>query len=220
MKYYLFDIDGTLLRITGVGGGSLTRAFKEITGKDNAFEGIRFGGMLDDEILGLAAQNALGRALSSDEREQIRRLYIKKLKDKVYEPGSPVDLCPNVRNILESLKKRGHAMAILTGNWHQGAKTKIGPFKIQHYFDFISGSEDAETRSKLVEVSIKKFEKIYRTPVLKKDIILIGDTPRDIQCAKENGIHVWAVATGPYSYEELKAEGPTRILQTLEEWRK
>ena len=69
MKYYLFDIDGTLLNISGVGGRALAQVFEEQTRIGNAFKGIRFGGMLDHEILNIACERALGERMKKIETE-------------------------------------------------------------------------------------------------------------------------------------------------------
>ena len=109
-------------------------------------------------------------------------------------------------------------MAVLTGNWHEGAKIKIGRFDLLSYFEFIAGSEDADTRSNLVAWAINKFQESENQPIHKEDIVVVGDTPRDIECARDNGVCVYAVATGPHSYEDLEKSGPDRVMHTLEDW--
>jgi phosphoglycolate phosphatase-like HAD superfamily hydrolase len=46
-------------------------------------------------------------------------------------------------------------------------------------------------------------------------VILVGDTPRDIACARDNGCRVLSVATGRYSLETLRSEQPDRAVRDL-----
>jgi phosphoglycolate phosphatase-like HAD superfamily hydrolase len=218
MKYYLFDIDGTLLNLSGVGGRALAQVFEEKTGVGNAFAGIRFGGMLDHEILDIASNRALGRKLGPVDEKELKQAYFKVLEKNFNAPESPARLNPNVGPVLESIKKSDDRMAVLTGNWHMGAEIKIGRFDLLPYFEFIAGSEDAETRAQLVAWAMNKFQEKENQPIPREDVVVVGDTPRDIECARENGVAVYAVATGPHSYEELEKAGPDRVLHTFEDW--
>ena len=48
-------------------------------------------------------------------------------------------------------------------------------------------------------------------------ILVIGDTPRDIECARAVGARSLAVATGKYTVAELSADAPTWAVSTLAE---
>jgi phosphoglycolate phosphatase-like HAD superfamily hydrolase len=46
-------------------------------------------------------------------------------------------------------------------------------------------------------------------------IVVVGDTPFDIACGKLNGARTVAVATGPFSADELQAHAPDLVLPDL-----
>jgi phosphoglycolate phosphatase-like HAD superfamily hydrolase len=53
--------------------------------------------------------------------------------------------------------------------------------------------------------------------------VVIGDTPRDIACARADGVLVAAVATGPFAVEALAeadavADDARSLLPVLEDW--
>ena len=47
---------------------------------------------------------------------------------------------------------------------------------------------------------------------------VIGDTPRDIHCARSLGCKVLAVGTGRYSVKALKAHKPDRVVSNLSDY--
>jgi ribonucleotide monophosphatase NagD (HAD superfamily) len=44
---------------------------------------------------------------------------------------------------------------------------------------------------------------------------VVGDTPRDAACARDNGVHCLLVATGTYGLEELESQGADHVLTDL-----
>ena len=50
-----------------------------------------------------------------------------------------------------------------------------------------------------------------------EECIVIGDTPRDVECARIHGGHCIAVATGPYPKEDLLNTEADIVLDSLED---
>jgi phosphoglycolate phosphatase-like HAD superfamily hydrolase len=50
-----------------------------------------------------------------------------------------------------------------------------------------------------------------------ENIVLVGDTPRDIACARAGGTRVVAVATGNFSRSDLEAHDPDVVLDDLQD---
>ncbi|MCZ2115377.1 MAG: HAD hydrolase-like protein [Anaerolineae bacterium] len=48
-----------------------------------------------------------------------------------------------------------------------------------------------------------------------EDVIIIGDTPADIRCARSGGGRAISVATGPYSAEALSRHQPDHLFRDL-----
>ena len=49
-----------------------------------------------------------------------------------------------------------------------------------------------------------------------EEVVVIGDTPGDVECAKAHGCRALAVATGHYGVEALRASGADLVVETLE----
>jgi phosphoglycolate phosphatase-like HAD superfamily hydrolase len=52
-----------------------------------------------------------------------------------------------------------------------------------------------------------------------KQVVVVGDTPADIQCGAHLGVRTVAVATGRYSVDELSAHGPDHVFADFSDWR-
>ena len=221
MRYVLFDIDGTLT-VGGSGGGAGARAlniaFEAMFGIQNAFDNISKAGKTDPIILadGFAAN---GVEKTADNTEEFMNRYLENLEEllKVEELRSKV--LPGAREILEDLTSEEDVhIGILTGNWSAGARLKLASVGLDGYINGLGAfGEDAPTRPGLVPVAWKRFEEKKQMPVSPEETLIIGDTPRDIQAAHENGIRALAVTTGPFSEEELTEADADLILPGLED---
>ena len=70
-----------------------------------------------------------------------------------------------------------------------------------------------------MEIARKNAEKALGKTFKTGDFMIVGDTPRDIACAREAGIKVILVATGLFPYEKLAEEKPDLLVNTLEDQR-
>jgi phosphoglycolate phosphatase-like HAD superfamily hydrolase len=73
---------------------------------------------------------------------------------------------------------------------------------------------DSEDRAALPHIARRRADHAPRERTM-----VIGDTPRDIACAQADGLRCIAVASGPYSAEELQdadfVAGDARELQSI-----
>jgi phosphoglycolate phosphatase len=117
---------------------------------------------------------------------------------------------------LDEMKKKPELLlALLTGNFEEGARIKLGAHGLNGYFAFGAFGEGARVRSDLPPRAVALAQKHNPHPFAKKEIVIIGDTPNDIHCGRHLSVRVIAVATGPYSQEVLKAEGADFVLADL-----
>ncbi len=224
MRYILFDIDGTLTA-DGDGGGAgsaaLNFACRDLFGKENGFDAIKKAGKTDLIILkeGFALH---GVPYTPENAKAFRDRYLHYLKQFVSAEGKRARRLPGAVEILEALRGRNDAaFGLLTGNWSDGARIKLGSVGLADYF-FSNGSqpmgafgEDAPTRPELVPVAWQRFRERYRADIAPGDTVIVGDTPRDIEAAKLNGARAIGVTTGPYSRTELASAGADVILDGI-----
>lgn len=214
MKLLLFDIDGTILDSGGAGVRALNLAFREVFGRENAFQGISMAGKTDLQIIRecLAAhrypsENGLVPAVMD--------AYVRHLGSEIV--NSRRHLKPGVQEVLSLLRGRRDdcMLGLLTGNIEQGARIKLGAFSLNGYFPAGAFGDDDEDRNKLLPIARKRFEHLSGSTIEFTQCVIIGDTPRDVYCAKPYGARCVAVATGPYTPQALIEAGADAVFETL-----
>jgi HAD superfamily hydrolase (TIGR01549 family) len=212
----LFDIDGTLLLSGRAGMRAMTRAFQQTFGITDAFAGESFGGRTDSYLVSKALTQA-GLPDSEDNHHRFRATYLPLLAAEIQQPGQGhKGLMPGARELLEALEEYDHLhLALLTGNYREAAEIKLRHFEIWDFFEWGAFSDDHYDRNELVPIAKSRAE-TYDIPAEAIDrVVVIGDTPHDIECARVAGARSIAVATGGYSIEQLKEAGANDVLPDL-----
>jgi phosphoglycolate phosphatase-like HAD superfamily hydrolase len=148
--------------------------------------------------------------------EQISDLvrgYEERLPDALYQKVGRV--LPNVRSILARLAgEPGMCSLLLTGNTQRGARAKLAHYGLLEFFQGGGFSERDDDRAAIARTAIER-ARITGCSVEPDRTYVIGDTPHDVKCGVAIGARTIAVATGPYSTEELSAISPWRVLPQL-----
>jgi phosphoglycolate phosphatase len=215
-KLLLFDIDGTLVLTGGAGLRAMTRACEEIVGHADALDGIPVAGRTDWIILHDTLAR-LGRQLDRSLFEQLRERYVTHLREEIVRPGKGFNgALPGVATLLEALHPREDVhLALLTGNFEAGARIKLERFDLWRYFRCGAFGDDAADRNHLVPVAVERAAACGIPPLPASDVIVVGDTPHDVACAKAAGATAVGVATGGYTADELRACGAGIVFDTL-----
>jgi phosphoglycolate phosphatase-like HAD superfamily hydrolase len=212
-RLILFDIDGTLIDSGEAGTRSLNKAFYELFGIRDAFKHISMAGKTDIEIMkeGLRAHGFPER---DGNLKMMVKMYLRFLEDEIENPRRRIK--PGIKEILDLLSEMEMPLGLLTGNLERGARIKLSPFGLNEYFLDGAFGSDHEDRDRLLPIAIQKFLRIG-FKFSPQDCIVIGDTPRDVRCAKIHGAYCIAVATGPYSKEYLLNTDADIVLESLAE---
>jgi phosphoglycolate phosphatase len=213
----LFDVDGTLLISGGATSRCIHRAARRVLG-ERYREGTITAGRLDPEIFAdLARQCGVEDAASN--LEPYKQLYLTELESELQRVIAEVKVLPGVREVLAELSGREDVvLGLLTGNFGRAVELKLSAAGLDAaQFRILAVAEDGRRRADLVGHARRRFEEVFGEPIAPRQVIIVGDTPRDISCAREAGCRVVAVATGRYSLAELEAEGPDAAVRTLED---
>lgn len=207
----LFDIDGTLLRTRGAGREALDEAFDAVCGWRAATEGVYVAGSTDERILRDVAA-LRGEVWDEARTPALRTAYLAGLARRVVMPARS-ELCPGVVETLAALRERPHVeVALLTGNWEAGAVIKLAAVGLGDTFAWGAYADDAVERDALVPIARARAAARGRPA---DRILVIGDTPADVRCARAGDALAVAVETGFATHEAIAAERPDLQVRDL-----
>ena len=211
----LFDIDGTLIRTGGAGRKAMMAAFEQVLGIPKALEGLHLGGRTDLSILRYVLDTHVGNSEGLEEKStSLFASYLRHLP-RTLEETQGYEILPGVVDILDWLSERSVPMGIATGNIREGASLKLGRGDLWRYFSLGGFGDDAEVRSNILRAGWKRAINQFGGPETPEEVLVIGDTTRDITAAREAGMKVAAVATGSVSYQDLAAEKPDYLWESM-----
>ncbi|MFC4770006.1 HAD hydrolase-like protein [Effusibacillus consociatus] len=93
-----------------------------------------------------------------------------------------------------------------------GGRIKLGPFGLNRYFPVGGFCTTIVERYQVLQEGIERARNHYKINFTPDQVIVIGDTLKDIEAARKIGARVIAVATGGNTYEELLAKEPDLLL--------
>ena len=215
-KLLLFDIDGTLVLTGGAGIRAMNRAGEEVLGVTGLLNGTEVAGRTDWIIMHDALRKA-GHELDEDLFERMRAAHHRYLREEIEARGEGVKaVMPGIRELLPLLQSRDDvALGLLTGNFEEAARIKLGHFDLWDYFRCGAFGDDAADRNALVPFAVDRARECGLGSFDYGDVVVIGDTPNDVACAVAVGAVPIAVATGTYSLDQLRATGAPIVLEDL-----
>lgn len=217
MRLVLFDIDGTLLREGVAPKIAFARALRETYATTGPVGTFRFAGMTDPEcVTEIMRQAGVADELILQRRDECLRRYVAYLEEEMPNHDG-ARLYPGVRELLERLNKLDDVLVgLLTGNVLRGAQLKLKRWNLEPYFRFGAFGDDHEDRAVLASIALQKAHALSGQSFLGSDTTVIGDTPKDISCARAIGARAVAVATGLVARGDLSAAAPDVLLDSFE----
>jgi phosphoglycolate phosphatase len=216
VRLVLFDIDGTLVIAKGAGRRALGRALERVYGTAGAIESYDFRGKTDPRIV----RDLMGGAGIAPEvirggLDDCFEAYARGLVEEIGD-GQCVNVLPGVAELVRRLDtSESVLLGLLTGNIEEGARIKLAPTGLWPYFRTGAfGSDDADRR-RLPSLAARRAQALTGNHFRPEDVLVIGDTPLDIECARAFGAVAVAVATGFHPYAELQAEKPDLLFESF-----
>jgi phosphoglycolate phosphatase len=238
MKLALFDIDGTLLRAPNAGRPAFAQAFTEAFGWEQGVDHINFYGATDLNVFrGICAERGV------EPTAEMERTFFKHLAPALETrlKEHPPVLFPNIGKILAEISKPWKATALrhstshsfdsnvsedrnknmcpdavgwkvglVTGNIEATAWLKLRYAGIDQYFSFGGFSCAHADRAEIARIALAASG--VENP---ERVVLVGDTPNDINAAKANGFVSIAVATGGFDFQALEKAGADFVFEDL-----
>lgn len=206
-RVYLFDVDGTLVDAQGMGGKAFRRAVREVLSHELGWQGRDFAGQTDAGLFNrILSETGLHRGLLTALNDRYHEYLAANLRE------NPARILPGVVELLEHLSaERNTALGLLTGNTERGSAIKLG--ELSRYFRFGYYGDFFTERTQIGVAARTELHSRFGASV---ELVIVGDTPNDIACARAAGALCVAVATGLYRSDELAAAD--RVLADLTEW--
>lgn len=212
----LFDVDGCLISTGGAGTKAWRFAFDRLHGIPADIGQFTEGGMTDPTVGRLTFVRVIGREPTDREMARLLAAYLDRLGLEVERsPGHRV--MPGVASQLPRLIDDGVLLGIVSGALEAAAHIKLARGGLNRFFCFGGYGSDSSDRSELTRLAIERAGRIHGHPLDAARLLVVGDTPRDIDAAHAAGAIAVGVATGKYSVEALRSAGADHVLSTLEE---
>ncbi|MBQ7908449.1 MAG: HAD family hydrolase [Elusimicrobiaceae bacterium] len=191
-KLVLFDLDGTLINAGGAGKSALSKAVKDLYGKEPKFEASFIAGRTDTDNFGIVYELVKGKKATKTEINKIHKKYLELLPGEVKNSckKKTYKLITGIKKFLERLsQEKDVILALGTGNMQEGAFIKLDPSGLSKYFAVGGFGEDGKTREEMLRAAVKRAEKKCKTKLSPDQVFVVGDTHRDISAAKACGFH-------------------------------
>ncbi|MCY0877861.1 MAG: HAD hydrolase-like protein [Firmicutes bacterium] len=203
----IWDIDGTLLAVTGIGRRAMNEAFHECYGIAGAFDIVDFAGAHDHALWAEAAHRH--QICDGDSAALFFHRYLRRLAALL--AAFPLPVLPGVVQALSQLSAAGYELALGTGNIRPAAYLKLGRAGLAHFFPAGGFSSPGASRQEILDQALQSSQRGAPCAVV------IGDTPIDVRAAHARGLAAVAVATGRFSASDLAQAGADLVLDTLED---
>lgn len=211
----LFDLDGTLLLTRRAGWEAMLEACEAVFGRRFRHESTRIDGNLDPLIWrGLCAEN--GVADADELHATFRGEYAKRLDAKLADPTRTQRLAGTLELVDALEAEPAIVLGVLTGNYPEtGTRKLVAAGFDPARFRVAAWGSDAESRPALLPVALERHRALSGRELSAERVVVIGDTPWDVECAKTHGARCLAVATGRFDVATLRGAGADLALTDL-----
>jgi len=216
-RLILWDVDGTLLSAGPTGRDAFFAAAGAVLGREVPDSGVQMSGKTDPLIaLEILEREGLGSATAGELLPDVLAALAEHVaagSDRIAMQGR---VHPGVLELLERLHARAEVVqSVLTGNLAVNTRVKVSAFGLERFLDLDVGAfgSDHQERDLLVPVAVDRVRERYgSTPAA---TWVIGDTARDLACARAGGARCLLVATGRIPFDDLHDIGADAVLPDL-----
>lgn len=206
-RLVLFDIDGTLVVTSSLHRRSFFAAFTHFFGKEPPRAWDIYAGRTDRWIVFELArkagidEGAVGAVLEPMLRYMVDWYVARAGKER----GT---VLPGVPAILSAIDERGILRGLVTGNLEAIAKEKLGRMGLDQGFALGGFGSDHEDRARLITIAIERARAGFGFSFDGKNVVYIGDTPRDVLAARQAGCPVAVMRTAVNAHEDFTGAEP------------
>ena len=214
IKLVLFDIDGTLIDTGGAGARAFERTSATVFNRPRGTDHLSFCGATDSALV-REFFNKHEIEVTEERIDTFLSTYTFWLDYLLQRTDQGI--CPGVWKWIRAIQRAQPApvLGLLTGNTRLGAEIKLRHFRLWDIFEIGTFGCEAENRNDLASLAREKANRRFDGNIKDEEILVIGDTPKDIECAAAINAPCLAVATGRPSIYELKSYQPRWTAENL-----
>jgi phosphoglycolate phosphatase len=200
-----FDWDGTLFDSTGIIVRCIQEAVRDVGGTVPSDEAAAY-------VIGLGLMQALAHAAPDVPKERYALLG-ERYRHHYVRQQNRISLFEGVLPMLQSLRERGHLLAVATGKSRNGLDEALHSVELQGRFH---GSRTAdETAGKPHPRMLQELMAEFGT--VPQRTLMIGDTTHDLQMALNAGCASVGVSYGAHEPHGFAALQPRAVVHTVDE---
>lgn len=212
----LFDIDGTLLLAGGAGRDALNTALDRRLPVRGAMDAVSCAGKTDILIVEEACHKATGEVPGEALVAEVLEDYAALIRDEL-EHNLNFRLMPGVPEVLDQLEARpGTVLAVATGNIEAGADAKLRRAGLRERLPLGGYGDDTRHRPDILRQALRAVREVHGERAAGPAVV-VGDTVRDIEAAREVGLPVAVIRDITTSTEDLTEAGPDLLVEDLRE---
>ncbi len=217
MKLVVFDLDHTLVDVFWLHDEVTDTVFRRLFNRDAWLHEIDHAGRsLPENFRVLAAAKGITEAEFNAASTRIMDEY-----DREFAARIPTDISRNIlpgaAALLERLSTAGIDLALYTGDSRTVAESILASARLDRYFGLRFFGTEFPSRTAMVEAAIQAVNKKHNLRPGRRDIVVIGDSTRDVEAGKTAGAVTIAVATGQHRRSELERSSPDLVVDSLQE---
>jgi phosphoglycolate phosphatase len=211
----LFDIDGTLMSSSAAEEDERRRyliTIRDVVGREPSVIPSRFAGMVDPQICKILLTET---GLDDESVEYFLPKVLTRMGEIYRDMEKRPILNEGVEELLRVLgRSQNHIVGVLTGNLSAVAKEKLRTTGIDSYFAEGFYADNYFDRNRLIEDAVRTCVANYKLSD-RKNVRIIGDTPRDISAANAAQATSIGVASGVFSLVQLSQANATWVFPDL-----
>lgn len=220
MKLVILDLDQTLADFINIYDEAMAELFRKSFGVSARLTEIDFAGRaLTDSFVRLAKLKGIDESRvtgqSRELLEEFERLFIQSVPE-----DSSRFVLPGARELLEALSETDNVVALYTGSSRGIVEKVLAATGLSKYFKFCRYGTEVKKRADMVKEAVEWAERLTGRKFRDKDVVVIGDSVRDIEAGEAFNALTIAVATGFHTPEQLASHHPDYLFPSLKDWNK